>query len=372
MNAHPHKAGRTIVVHNGIIENYSAIKARLVSLGCNFVSQTDTEVIAQLIDYYLQSGESSISAIQRACNELSGIICRRNSRRGRQRYSVRRSQRESPHLGLGEGQAFVASDVPAILPYTSNTIFMDDGEIAVIRRDKADFITFDGKEIQKVATRTTLDAVSAAKGGYKHFMLKEIFEQPQAVTNTFRGKVSRETGEINFEGVTLSDREARNIQRIIILACGTSYHAGLVGRRILEDVTRIPVEVDIGSEFRYRNPIVGPNTLLISISQSGETADTLAASREAIRRGAKMIAISNVMQSSIGRLAQLGTIYTQAGPEIGVASTKAFTTQIAVLYLMAIYLAEKQNSIPLSQRRELIRDLLRLPPLMEQCLNTQG
>ncbi len=369
-NAHPHKAGRAIVVHNGIVENYSAIRAKLISMGNTFLSQTDTEVIAQLIDYHLRLGESPLSAIQKACRELSGSFAAGILIEGDSEtlYAVRK---ESPLIvGVGEDQTFIASDIPAILPYTCQMIFMNDGDIAVLRRSKTDFMDFNGNPVQKTTKRVALDPVTAAKGGYKHFMLKEIFEQPEAVTNTFRGKVSKENGDVSLEGITLSDREIRNLEKIIILACGTSYHAGLVGRRILEDLTRVPVEVDIASEFRYRDPIVRPNTLLISISQSGETADTLAASREAIRRGAKMIAISNVMESSITRLADRGTIYTQAGPEIGVASTKAFTTQITLLYLLAIYLAWKQNSTSLMQRKNLIGDLVRLPAMMEQSLGT--
>lgn len=369
-NAHPHKAGRTIVVHNGIIENYSVIKAKLTSLGNTFMSQTDTEVIAQLVNHHLLLGDSTVSAIQKACKELSGSFAAAILIEGDPEtlYAVRK---ESPLIvGLGENQTFIASDIPAILPYTCQMIFLDDGEIAVLRKDKMNFIDFDGNAVKKVTKHVALDPVTAAKGGYKHFMLKEIFEQPQAVANTFRAKISEERGEVSLEGITLSEPEIRSLEKIIVLACGTSYHAGLVGRRILEDLTRIPVEVDIASEFRYRDPIVGPNTLLISISQSGETADTLAASREAIRRGAKMIAISNVMESSLPRLAQRGTIYTQAGPEIGVASTKAFTTQITVLYLLAIYLAWKKNSTSLQQRKLLLEDLVRLPRLMEQSLKT--
>lgn len=369
-NAHPHKAGRAIVVHNGIIENYSAIKNKLTALGYTFVSETDTEAIAQLINYYLDMGENSLSAIRTACQELSGSFAAGILIEGdlETLYAVRK---ESPLIvGLGENQAFIASDIPAILPYTCRMIFMDDGCIGLLRREQTDFVDFHGNSVQKVAKEVALDPVTAAKGPYKHFMLKEIFEQPHAVSNTCRGKLAKETGEVMLESVTLSDADIGSLEKIVILACGTSYNAGLVGRSMLEDLTRIPVEVDIGSEFRYRNPIVGPNTLLIGISQSGETADTLAASREAVRRGAKMIAISNVMESSIARFAELGTLYTQAGPEIGVASTKAFTTQITVLYLLAIYLASKRNSIAESQKRKLVEDLLRLPLVMEQTLET--
>lgn len=369
-NAHPHKAGRAIVVHNGIIENYSSIKTMLTESGNTFVSETDTEAIAQLINHYLQLGESPVAAIRRACQELSGSFAAGILIEGdlETLYAVRK---ESPLIvGLGENQTFIASDIPAILPYTGRMVFMDDGCIAVLRKKTTHFLDFYGNNVHNVAKDVVMDAVTAAKGSYKHFMLKEIFEQPQAVNNTFRGKLRRETGEVALEGLTLSDPEIKRIQKIIILACGTSYNAGLVGRCMFEDLTRVPVEVDIGSEFRYRNPIVGPDTLLISISQSGETADTLAASREAVKRGAKMIAICNVMESSIARLAEEGTIYTQAGPEIGVASTKAFTTQIVVLYLLAIYLAQKRNSIDPAQRKKLVDDLMQLPSLMQQSLAT--
>ena len=367
-NAHPHKAGRAIVVHNGIIENYSEVKSKLIAEGSVFSSDTDTEVIAHLIDRNLRQGATPLQAVQNACKVLVGSFAAGILIEGDTDtlYAVRK---ESPLIvGLGEQQAFIASDVPALLQHTRRMVFMDDGEIAILRAGEVAFMDFDGKPLEKVVQEIALDPVLAVKGGYKHFMLKEIFEQPDGVANTCRGRIVPETGEVKFDGLRLTDAQLRNLEKIVIVACGTSYHAGLVARRIIEDLTRIPVEVDIASEFRYRNPIIGPHTLLVSISQSGETADTLAASREALRRGAKMIAICNVIESSLARLAQHGVIYTQAGPEIGVASTKAFTTQLTILYALAVHLASKRNSVSRETRRRLISDLLSLPAMMEQTL----
>jgi glucosamine--fructose-6-phosphate aminotransferase (isomerizing) len=366
-NAHPHKSGRVTVVHNGIIENYTVIKSTLTSLGNNFASETDTEVISQLINHHLALGESPFQAIQSSCKELVGSFAAGILVEGEpdRLYALRK---ESPLIvGLGQNQTLIASDIPAILQHTNKMVFMDDGEIAVLRQDGAEFFDFDGNVVHKVVQEVSLDPVMAGKGGYKHFMLKEIFEQPQAVANTFRGRISSDH-EVQFNDLKITEKEIKSLEKIIILACGTSYHAGLVGRTIIEAMTRIPVEVDIGSEFRYRNPIVGPNTLLVSISQSGETADTLAASREAVKRGARMIAVCNVIESSLARAARQGVLYTQAGPEIGVASTKAFTTQITVLYLLAIYLGWKRGSISSDRKKELISDLLEIPRMMEQIL----
>jgi glucosamine--fructose-6-phosphate aminotransferase (isomerizing) len=249
-------------------------------------------------------------------------------------------------------------------------IFMDDGEIAVLKATEASFMDFNGAELDKAVTFVDLNPVMAEKSGYKHFMLKEIFEQPRAVTDTFRGRVSEEHGEVFLDELKLTDEDASRIERILIIACGTSFHAGLVGRRIIEGLTRIPVEVDLASEFRYRDPIVGENTLLVSISQSGETADTIAATREGAARGAMVVSICNVIESSLARLSSHGVIYTHAGPEIGVASTKAFTTQITTLYLLALYLAGKRHVLDPLRTRELIGDLMRLPHLMEEALGT--
>ena len=367
-NAHPHKAGRVVVVHNGIIENYIELRRWLTSCGCRFLSETDTEVIAQLVNYHLNGNGDGIAAIRKACNTLrgsfaAGILVEDEPTR---LYAVRK---ESPlTVGIGEGEAFLASDVPAILKHTSRIIFMEDGQIGVLDAQGAEFTDFRGQRVRKTIKKISVTPQMAEKGGYKHFMLKEIFEQPRAVTDTLRGRVVPGAGKVILDSLKLSDRTIKGIQRIVVVACGTSYHAGLVARRIIEDWTRIPVEVDIASEFRYREPIITRKTLFIGISQSGETADTLAAVREASKRGAKVISISNVIESSLARMSKHGVIYTQAGPEIGVASTKAFTTQITALYLLALYLAWKRDCMSIGTRQQLIADLMQLPSLMHRTL----
>ncbi len=371
-NAHPHKAGKVVVVHNGIIENYSTIKKRLIAEGRVFSSETDTEVIAQLIDAKLQDGAAPLDAIMRACRELkgsfaAGILIESDTNA---LYAVRN---ECPLvIGVGDGESFLASDIPAILGRTRRMIYLDDGEIAVLRPERIECMDFSGTPLHKKIIEVDLNPVAAEKGGFKHFMLKEIFEQSRAVTDTFRGRVSEETGEVFLDELRLSDDEVRRIEKIVILACGTSFHAGLVGRRIIEGLTRIPVEVDLASEFRYRDPIVGPNTLTIGISQSGETADTLAAVREAAQRGSLICSICNVIESSIARISTQGVIYTHAGPEIGVASTKAFTTQITTLYLLGLFLAWKRGILPAEQRTKLIGDLMLLPRMIDESLDTSG
>lgn len=367
-NAHPHKAGKAVVVHNGIIENYLDLKAMLIAEGCSFQSETDTEVIAQLLNYYLEKNLSNLSAIQEVCRALkgsfaAGILLEDDHDT---LYAVRK---ESPLIiGMGEGEFFLASDVPAILNHTRNMVFMEDGEIAVLNPKGADFMNFDGSKIKKDVIYMDLDPVAAEKSGYKHFMLKEIFEQPRAVTDTFRGRISEEEGSIRLDGLKLTDEQIRGFEKIFIVACGTSFHAGLTARHIMERLIGIPVEVDIASEFRYRDPIIPRNSLFISVSQSGETADTLAAAKEAADRGAKIVAICNVVESSLARLASDGTIYTQAGPEIGVASTKAFTTQITTFYLLACYMGWKRGVISDNRLRELLADLVKLPEQITECL----
>ncbi len=369
-NAHPHRSGAAVVVHNGIIENYLHLKRKLTEAGRSFASETDTEVISQLLDHYLEEGADPMEAIKKACRDLkgsfaAGVLIRNHPDT---LFAVRK---ESPLvLGVGQGESFIASDIPAILSHTRRMIFLDDGEIAILKAGEITVTDFDGNPLEKPIKTVDLNPIMAEKEGYKHFMLKEIFEQPRAVTDTFRGRISEERGEVYLDTLKLTDDEIGNLSKIIILACGTSYHAALVGRRIIEDLTRIPVEVDLASEFRYRDPIVTDNTLLISISQSGETADTIAAHKEGAVRRAMTASICNVIESSITRISSHGVIYTHAGPEIGVASTKAFTTQITVLYLLGLHLALKRKSIPKQRAFELIRDLVRLPGLMEQALET--
>ncbi|HEX9079762.1 MAG TPA: glutamine--fructose-6-phosphate transaminase (isomerizing), partial [Desulfuromonadaceae bacterium] len=331
INAHPHKAGPIIVVHNGIIENYLQLKEELKQSGHSFKSDTDTEVISHLIEEKLKAAPRFEEAVRLALAELKGAyaVCILNER---EPGTLVAAKLGSPLVvGLGRDEFFVASDIPAILAHTREMVFLEDGEMAIFSGDTARFSTIAGVPLEKSARHIDWSPLMAEKGGYKHFMLKEIHEQPRAVRDTIAGRLLEGEGDVYLEDLPFSDRQLAAIRRIVIVACGTSWHAALVGKFYIEGRCRIPVEVDIASEFRYRNPVVDEHTLIIAISQSGETADTLAAIREGKARGSKIIAICNVVDSSIAREAD-GIIYTHAGPEIGVASTKAFVTQLAALY----------------------------------------
>ncbi|MBI4439749.1 glutamine--fructose-6-phosphate transaminase (isomerizing) [Candidatus Woesearchaeota archaeon] len=362
-NAHPHcdDNEKFSIVHNGIIENYSYLKEQLAKKGHAFSSETDTEVIVHLIaDYY--NGNLK-DAVLRALNDLEGsyAICVISS------YEpdvIIAAKNESQLvIGLGNGENFIASDIPAILSETKDFIIMENREVAVVSRDYAEFCNLEGTVIQKKIQRTELDAASAEKGLYEHFMLKEIHEQPRAVEDAISNRISE--GRVILEGeFPLS---ANDIKRIIVVACGTSWHAGLVGEFMLEEIARIPTEVEYASEFRYRNPVIEDGTLVIAISQSGETADTLAALREARKKGAKILGIVNSIGSSIAREADY-VLYTHAGPEIGVASTKAFTSQLAVLYLLTVYIGDKKGLLPQQQVQNRIRDIRKLPLQMQKVL----
>jgi glucosamine--fructose-6-phosphate aminotransferase (isomerizing) len=366
-NAHPHKAGSIAVVHNGIIENYLSLKKVLADAGRTFTSETDTEVIAHLIDHFLEKGLSFEEAVRQALTEIKGsyalgILCEKEPGK------LIGARNESPLVvGLGEGELFIASDTPAVLTYTRDFIFLEDGEMAVLSGGEAEILDLEGKVIPREPKKVTWNPLMAEKGGYKHFMLKEIMEQPRAVTDTIRGRISEDRSEIVFEGFDPDGGLVEEINKIAIVACGTSYHAALVGRYVIESLCRIPVEADIGSEFRYRNPLVDDKTLLVAISQSGETADTLAALREGKKRGARILAICNVVESSLSREADY-TIFTHAGPEIGVASTKAFSTQLVTLYLVSLFLGKRSGKIGQAQMGELIGELVRLPRLLEEVV----
>lgn len=366
-NAHPHKAGKVAVVHNGIIENYLSLKDILKSKGHVFTSETDTEIISHLIDEFLQEGFPSFEAVRIALDKIKGSYALGILVEGDER-SLIAAKKESPLVvGIGEEEYFIASDVPAILPYTRNFIFMEDGEIALLSPGGVKVFDAEGKEISKEPKRINWDALMAEKGGYKHFMLKEIFEQPRAVVDTLRGRVSEEKGDAVLENVHFDPAFLRKMRRIYLIACGTSYHAALVGKFLIEEFCRIPVEADIGSEFRYRNPIVGDNDLLVAISQSGETADTLAALREAKRKGAMTLAICNAVESSLAREAS-HVIYTHAGPEVGVASTKTFSTQLVILFLLGLRIGRELGLLSNEAGRTLIEELVRVPHLMEEIL----
>jgi glucosamine--fructose-6-phosphate aminotransferase (isomerizing) len=370
-NAHPHRdrSGKVVVVHNGIIENYLQLKERLAAEGHEFSTETDTEVVAHLIGHYVEMDGLSLElAVRKAVAELRGIFAMSIISVDEPDMVI--AVREGPPvvIGLGDGEFFVASDIPPILAHTRDVFFLGDREIAVLSKDSVRVTDFDGNVVEPKQQRITWDPIMAEKGGFKHFMLKEIYEQPRAVRDTVQGRVSLDTGKVYLDEMDISAEDCQSITSIKIAACGTSWHAGLAGKYMLERLTRIPVEVDYASEFRYRDPVLRETDLLIVISQSGETADTIAAMREARRQGCKALAVCNVQGSMIHREAD-GTILTHAGPEIGVASTKAFTAQMIALYLFALYLGELRGTISESEGKKLAQDLAELPLKIEQLLN---
>jgi glutamine---fructose-6-phosphate transaminase (isomerizing) len=369
-NAHPHRdcTGQIVVVHNGIIENYLELKRELQREGHRFVTETDTEIVAHLIEREMK-GHSLEVAVRRSLLLLRGLFALVVISADDLGKIV--AVRNGPPIivGLGEDEFFVASDIPAILSHTRDVVFLGDEEMAVITRHGVEFTDFAGTPVSKATQRVMWDPVMAEKAGYRHFMLKEIYEQPRAAEETILGRLSLDTGKVFLEELNISEADLRSIERIAIVACGTSWHAGLVGKYIIEQLSGVPVEVDYGSEFRYRQPIVDARTLTVVITQSGETADTRAALSEARSRGARSLAICNVVGSMVTREAE-GTIYTHAGPEIGVASTKAFTSQLVALQLLALYLAQVRNSLSPDAARTHIQALLELPKLLERTLKT--
>ncbi|HOV87949.1 MAG TPA: glutamine--fructose-6-phosphate transaminase (isomerizing) [Syntrophobacteraceae bacterium] len=366
-NAHPHRSGPFVVVHNGIIENYSEIKQDLTGKGCFFSSETDTEVIVRLADFEWRSGKEPVKAIRDALRQLRGsyAVVFLNELNPDELIA---SRNESPLiLGLGKGAYYLASDVPAILPYTREVLYLEDGDIVLLRRDGFIIESMDGTRQERKVQRINWNPVMAEKAGYKHFMLKEIYEQPRAVIDTFRSVVDLNERKVVLGDLNLDARDLEKIQKIFLVACGTSYHACLMGKYVIEKMCRIPVEVDLGSEFRYRMPLMDERTLLFVVSQSGETADTRAALREGLERGAVCRAIVNVVGSSLARMAD-GVIYTHAGPEIGVASTKAFTTQMVALYLLSLYFAEKLGRMDPGTLSFHLQELIELPRKLELLL----
>lgn len=365
-NAHPHKSGPVVVVHNGIIENHLQLRETLKKEGYVFESETDTEVIAHLINKHLKNSDFE-SAVKKSMKELRGayaiaVLCEKEPGK------MMAAKYGCPLVvGLGNGENFVASDIPAILNYTRKMIFLQDGDLVIMQAGGVRLEDVDGKEISRPPKEITWSPAMAEKGGYRHFMLKEIFEQPSAITDTFRGRVSEESGDIFPDGLEFSNEDILGIKKIVFVSCGTSWHASLVGKYLIEEFCRIQVEVDIASEFRYRDPIVDSSTLIIAVSQSGETADTLAAMREARGKGAKILSVCNVVDSSIARESD-GVIYTHAGPEIGVASTKAFTTQIVAIYLLTLYLGRKTGRIGDALAKEMVSELVKLPGHIEEIL----
>jgi glucosamine--fructose-6-phosphate aminotransferase (isomerizing) len=367
-NAHPHRdgTGRIVVVHNGIIENYLEIKRELQADGHTFASETDTEVVAHLVQK--EWGQDGLEhAVLRAMKRLRGLFALVLLSADDPLKLV--AVRNGPPIvvGLGQNEFFVASDVPAILLHTRDVVFLGDREMAIVTGQGVDFRSLEGAPLTRQPTRVTWDPVMAEKAGHKHFMLKEILEQPNAVRDTVLGRVSLESGSVFLNEMAISADELRAIDKVALLACGTSWHSALVGKFMIEELARVPAEVDYGSEFRYRNPILSQRTLAVAITQSGETADTLAALREAKARGARSLAVCNVVGSMATREAE-GTIYTHAGPEIGVASTKAFTTQLVALYLLALRLAEARGTLTEAERQSHIAALLQLPQVLEATL----
>jgi glucosamine--fructose-6-phosphate aminotransferase (isomerizing) len=367
-NAHPHRAGTTVVVHNGIIENYRQLRRELEAAGRTMSSDTDTELIAHLVEERLEAGADLLRAVREAAARLVGSYALGALSEREPQVIVAAKSGGSPLvLGLAEKQAFLASDIPAILPYTRSMLFLQDGDFARLSQDRIDVVDAGGSPLPREPQTISWDPVAAEKGGYDRFMQKEIFEQPRAITDTIGTRVLEDEAGVDLNGIDLSPERVVGIRRLFLVACGTAYHACMVGKYMIEQMAGIPVDVDLASEFRYRQPILDEGSLLVPVSQSGETADTLAAMREGKTHGARVLAICNVRGSTIARESD-DVIHTHAGPEIGVASTKAFTTQLVALYLLALKLALAKGRLGGDEARRRLHDLLRLPRLVEQVL----
>lgn len=370
INAHPHPdcTGDIAVVHNGIIENFSELKKQLIKEGHKFKSQTDTEVIAHIIEKYYRGDlkQAVLKAVRFLKGSFAiGVICKDEPGR---LIGIRK---ESPLIvGIGKGENFIASDVPAILKHTKKVIYLEDGEIADLTKDSVEVFDCDGRIKKKKVDDIKWSLESAQKGGFPHFMLKEIHEQPKVLKGIISSRI-KDNNQIVLDGIKLSEKEIERVNKIIILACGTAYHAGMVGKYILEKFAKIPVTVDLSSEFRYSDPIVHKNNLVISISQSGETADTLAAVKEARRKGAHILSICNAVGSSLVRISD-SVLYTYAGPEIGVASTKAYSAQIAILYLLAFYLAEKKRILEANLKTFLLKEFKSIPAIITRIVDNKN
>jgi glucosamine--fructose-6-phosphate aminotransferase (isomerizing) len=370
-NAHPHRAGDVVVVHNGIIENYLELKEQLAARGTKFSSETDTEIVAHLVAEKVEKGMDFLEAVRKSLREIRGsyALLFLNQRDPKRLIVAKNS---TPIVvGWGEGESFIASDIPALLDYTRKVTFLEDGELGEVTLGSYRLFDAKGKIIRRPVKEITWDAVAARKGGYPHFMLKEIHDQPRALADTFRGRISLKDGDVSLEDIQLNKTQAKRVKRIHLVACGTAWHAGLVGKFMFEEIAGIPAEVDYGSEFRYRSPLMDPRSILLMVSQSGETADTLAATEIARAKKAKIFSICNVIDSSIARKSH-GVLYTHAGPEISVASTKAFTTQLTALYLLAVALGRLNGKLKSAEARKLLRDLMHLPTWVEESLKLEN
>ncbi|MBN8469468.1 glutamine--fructose-6-phosphate transaminase (isomerizing) [Corallococcus exiguus] len=369
-NAHPHTYKNVAVVHNGIIENHLALKAELRARGHVFASETDSEVFAHLISAEVERGVDLPDAVRAAIKQVKGtyglvVVCSNDPGR------IVCTKDASPMvLGLGEGQNFVASDVPALLEHTRDFVYMEEGDLAVVTAAKVDIFNRDGKLVNRPTRRIDWTPMMAEKGGYKHFMHKEIWEQPRAIADTLRGRMLLTEGDVHFDTWNLSQEQVKSFTKVTILACGTSWHSGVAGKHMIESLARLPVEVELASEFRYRDPIVEKSHLVIAISQSGETADTLGAFKEAKRLGAHTLAVCNVIGSAMTRESDLH-ILTNAGPEIGVASTKAFTTQLVTLYLLAVKLGRMRGTLSVEGAQEHLTHLTQVPKMIEDVLKCE-
>ncbi|RJQ43657.1 MAG: glutamine--fructose-6-phosphate transaminase (isomerizing) [Nitrospiraceae bacterium] len=368
-NAHPHRAGGIVLVHNGIIENYFELREDLKRKGHVFTSETDTEVICHLIHSYSKDGRSFEDAVREALKHVEGAYALGviNEKEPDKILAVKK---DSPLvMGLGDGEFFIASDIPAFLKYTRDVMILENNELVSITGKGVSISNLATKKpVKKEITKITWSPTMAEKGGYRHFMLKEIFEQPRAIADTIRGRISPEKGVVNLEEFSMKAKDLEKLSKIFLVACGTSWHSALIGKYMIENMAKVPCEVDIASEFRYRNPIIPKNSFIIVITQSGETADTIAAQREAQKLGAKVLSICNVVGSTSAREAD-SVFYTHSGPEIGVASTKAFTTQLTGLYLFSIALAKAKGILNKREIKELFSELLQLPEKVEKALH---
>jgi len=372
-NAHPHTdgSGTLVVVHNGIIENYLPIKERLIAEGHRFTSDTDTEVIAHLIERHLRDTPRLEQAVRRALRELRGSYAIAVlSKKSPDRLVAAKHGAGSVVVGLGQGETFIASDIPALLSHTRDVVVLEDEDVAVLTRAGVEIAQLDGTPVERAPVRVLWDPILAEKGGYRHFMLKEIYEQPRAAADTMRGRIQPEGGTVVLADIALDREMTQAIERIVLVACGTSYHAAIAGRFMIERLTGIPAEADLGSEFRYRDAVIGPEVLIVALSQSGETADTLGAVKAARAQGAPVVGVTNVVGSALAREAT-GVLYTHAGPEIGVASSKTFTATLVACHLLALWIGRRRGHLLAEDGKKHIQGLLELPRLMEKTLELE-